>query len=164
MIHKETKIELDVKLEHLDFWRYYVDAYLNIGTLFYIFFGLGLFGFTLLSGFLESSFNLNLLVKFTILSFCFSILFTLLLICVFAEQSAEFSDDAKYIISNKKFEIITEEFRLEIEWNYFNKIRETKSYFFLDAKNRQKIMIPKTDFADDEQIQDFKNLLYTKFG
>ena len=151
MINNETEIEIDVKLEHLDFWGYYIDTYLSMGTIFYIFFGLTLFGIALLFVFLESSFDLNLFVKFTVLSLFFAILFTFLLIYTFAEHSAELSDNTKYIISNKKFEIITEEYKLEFEWNYFDKVRETKSYFFFNTKNREKIMIPKTDFADDKQ-------------
>ena len=45
---EDSAIKLEVKLEHLEIWRLYIDQYLNFGTLFYFLFCLGLFGFTIL--------------------------------------------------------------------------------------------------------------------
>lgn len=70
----------------------------------------------------------------------------------------------KYIVSDENIQTITDEFTSSIKWKHFTNIKETKNYFFLSLKNGQKMILPKRDFSNFEQLQEFKDLLETKIG
>lgn len=161
---KVVKIKMDVKLEHLDFWRFYMNQYLNFTTLFYFLFCLGLFGLAVLLFLSDNSFVLNQIIGLIALSLLFSFVFIFLLIYQLAETATSKENVVKYVITNKNIEIITEEATSQVNWNYFQRIKETKNHFFMNMKNGQKIMIPKKDFVENEKLLAFRDLLRTRLG
>ena len=164
MNEKET-IELSVDLKHREVWLFYFGYYFNFSFLLSLFIYLSIFGLILLLVFLGNNFEF---VKFIQL-FAITVLFSFLLIFVLIYSSvikAETTNTkaAKHIFSNQEVKIIADNFTTQINWSYFIRAKETKSYFFLNMNDGQKIMIPKRDFTDYEQLSEFKSLLSTKLG
>lgn len=162
MIEEKT-IEINVNLNKSDIWRFYYSHFFSFNSLFYYFFYLVFFGLTLLFLFLGDDFLLDKFFELFGLALLFSLLFALLLTYISANNNGKADRlPAKYIISNEKIEVITEEFTSEIKWNYFNKTKETRNHFFLNMNDGQKLMFPKREFTNNEQLLKFKDLLRAK--
>ncbi len=162
-MNKEIEIVLDVNLEHLNFWRYYIDLHFSFLNILISFFTFGLFGFALLA-FFVNSFGETKFIGIIVLSFLFTILSLLNYVYLSAEIAVERAATINYIISNDKIKVITEGLTSEVQWDFIKSFKEIKNYFYLDTKVGQRIMLPKKDFADAQQLQEFKDLLNTKFG
>ncbi len=160
-MNEKGEIELEVNLEHLDFWRYYIYSYFNFNTVLFICFNFALFGFALLV-FLGNSFTGSRIIGLLISSFLFSILSILFSIYMSAEIAVDFETTFKYKFSDKKIEIIGKDSFSEFKWSCFTTVKEKKNHFFLSLKDGQITMIPKKDFTNKEDILEFRELLRTK--
>lgn len=159
----QEKIELEVKLESLDFQRFYIYNYLNFNTGFYIFFGLVLFGMTLLFLALGNTFEFAHLISLFVLSFAFTLIFIFFLIYAAAKNAVRDNKWAKILISSENITVIAENYTSEIKWAYFTQIVEEKNHFFLTMKDGHPMMIPKRNFTNKEDILIFRELLRTEF-
>lgn len=160
---EDLEIVLDVNLEHLNFWRYYIDFYFNFSNVYISFFSFGLFGFTLLA-FFANAFGKTNIIGLIILSFLFTVLSLLNYVYLSAEMAVNGVTKIKYIISTEKITATTEGLTSEIQWDFIKSAKEIKNYFYLDTKSGQRMMLPKKDFANAQQLQEFKDLLNIKCG
>lgn len=160
----EKKIRIDVLYESKDFWRIYLDAYFDSGALFYLFFSFFAFGFFLTVFFLGRQIDFIDFVNTVLFAFQFTLL-NALVMSYLSQKNAQRKGlmDCEYIFSVENIEIVTKYFRMEMDWHWISRGRETGRYFFLESKNGQKYILPKR-FFDAGQTQDFTRLLREKLG
>jgi hypothetical protein len=164
-MYNDSPIEIEIKQETKDFWRFYLAYYLSFDRMFFFFLGFAVFGF--FSTFLVLGKNIELLqlVDILVSAFLFTCLFGVIMSYFSVEGAKKLSlGKCKYVFSGESVELITKYFSSWIDWSYFQFVKENGDYFVLFMKDGNRTLIPKRFFQDYEQISDFKNLLRSKFG
>jgi hypothetical protein len=160
----ENNIEIEILYESKDFWRSYLASYFDFSSIFYSFFSFFAFGFFITLYFLGKQFELPDFVNVVLFSFQFTLLFGLVMSYFSVKNAQRYSaGKCEYIFSGEKVKIVAKSFCTETDWSWFYRARETGNYFFLYTRSNQTHLLPKR-FFDAEQIDDFKNLLRSKFG
>lgn len=158
-------IEINVNLENRDYLYLCFKNYFNFATLFYLFFYLFIFGMTLFFIFWGDNFFFSKFIQLLGLAVLFSLIFAFLLVYLAVNSVSRLLNvNTKYIFSDEKVEIQATAFSSQIKWNYFTGVKEKSNYFLFSMKDQRRIIIPKRDFTNLEQLQEFKALLRTKFG
>ena len=156
------KISLQYKISLDDFKNAYEHHWkgINLGTKANI--------ITSLAGILAASaiFFYNVIIGVVILSIsCILLAITLLRNFIYKKSylnSPKFTKEIKVIFSDETIQTETAVGKSELTWDICNSFTETEDYFLLYMSKNLFSIIPKSEFKDNEELEDFHSLIKKK--
>jgi hypothetical protein len=153
------KIEVTISYNSKDFWRFYVAHYFEFSTFLIIATSFALFGI-FLSVFILGEFFVGQIVTIAALSFACALIFGLMM-SYWSVRTAvsKSSERCRYDFYQDQVIISIEGCRSNIEWAYFETIKENRKEFVLQAKDGYRHLLPKRCFTNEHQIVQLRQIL-----
>ncbi len=157
-------LEIEVLYERRDHWKTYFSYFFSFKSIYFSFLWYSAFAIVisviLLQKQIEGKDFVNAILFGLIFTFFISFVNT-----YFAVRNVERMNVRKcrYIFSDLNVEVIAESFTSKVDWNWFNRINETRNYFLIYGRGSQMYIVPKR-FISLEQMPSIKELFRSKFG
>jgi hypothetical protein len=164
-MNESIPIEVSVKLEARDYWRYYFGHIFGFERVIWNLFTAVLFSlFLLFSTFDDKIFSrYGWRFIFTGVIFYFALLGLNLVSSASRSQKAG-ETEALYVFSNSGISIKTSSFESQIFWTYVRRVKETREYFKISLRGGHTPFVPKRFFKDPEDVVKLKELFFEKTG